>query len=311
MLRSILMPMDVSTFGERALPVAVSIAAKAKAKIHLLHVHRPLAEVHPEFAPYFDDEKLAGEIKTRQREYLDNVAKRVADKHGVEAVCAVKEGPTVATIEEYAKANGIDLVVMTTHGRGAMARFWLGSVADALVRHLSVPMILVRPDGHEAQAAAEPPLKRMLIALDGSPFSEQLLAPALELGQLLDAEFLLYRVIKPFVPTNYTIEGVGHLAAGLVEQLQDMEKRACKEAETYLERIANQCRAKMVKASTQVVVAELPASAILEKGTPPAIDLIAMATHGRRGLSRLLLGSTADKIVRGSTVPVLVYRPKE
>jgi nucleotide-binding universal stress UspA family protein len=90
-----------------------------------------------------------------------------------------------------------------------------------------------------------------------------------------------------------------------------MEKRACKESEAYLERIANQCRAKMVKASTKLVVADQPASAILEKGTPPAIDLIALATHGRRGLSRLLLGSTADKIIRGSTVPVLVYRPKD
>jgi nucleotide-binding universal stress UspA family protein len=311
MLRSILVPMDVSTFGEKALPVAATIAARAKAHLHLLHVHRPLAEVHPEFAPYFDDQKLAVEIKTRQREYLDKLAARLTEKYGVEVLCVLKDGPTAATIEDYTKTHAIDLVVMTTHARGALARFWLGSVADALVRHLSVPMLLVRPDGHEHEQPAEPAVRRMLIALDGSPFSEQVLKPAVELCQVLDAECLLYRVIKPFVPANYTLEGVGHLAAGLVDQLESMQKRAVEEANTYLERIANQCRARKLKASPEVVVADEPATSILEKGKPPAIDVIALATHGRRGLSRLMLGSTADKVVRGSNVPVLVYRPKD
>ncbi|MGE3808297.1 MAG: universal stress protein [Gemmataceae bacterium] len=309
MIRSILVPMDCSAFGEQAVPVALTLAGPAKAKIHLLHVHRPLAEVHPEFAPYFDDEKLAGEIKTRQREYLDKVAARIA-KQGIEVDCVVKEGATAATIHEYVKTHAVDLMVMTTHGRGAMARFWLGSVADELVRDLPTPILLVRPHGHDNQEAA-PSLKRILVALDGSKFAEQVLDSALELAQLVEGEIVLLRVIKPFVPSNYSMEGVGHLAANLVEQLGQMEKQARQEAEQYLEHLSDRCRAKMVKATKQVVLADEPASAILEKATPPAIDMVALATHGRRGLSRLFLGSIADKVVRGSTVPVLVHRPRD
>lgn len=312
MFRSVLVPMDCSAFGEQALPLALSIASRAGASLHLLHVHRPLAEVHPEFAPYFEDQKLVGEIKSKQRAYLDEVAARIRKRHAdLEVTCAVKEGATAAAIEEYATSQKIDLVVMTTHGRGAVARFWLGSVADALVRRLPMPMLVVHPTGQSPDYESEPSLKKILLALDGSEFAEQIFAPIMELGRLLEAEFLLSRVIKPFVPENYALEGVGHLAAGLVDQLKNMEKEARGEAEQYLDRVADKFRAKMLKATPHVVVADEPASAVLEKGTPPAVDMIALATHARRGLARLFLGSVADKIVRGSVVPVFVFRPQE
>jgi nucleotide-binding universal stress UspA family protein len=58
-----------------------------------------------------------------------------------------------------------------------------------------------------------------------------------------------------------------------------------------------------------VAVEEQPGVAIIHEAKPPAIDVVALETHGRRGLSRLMLGSVADKVIRGATVPVLVHRP--
>lgn len=81
------------------------------------------------------------------------------------------------------------------------------------------------------------------------------------------------------------------------------------EAQRYLQAIATRLQSAMVDIRTQVVVAQQPAAAILEYARDQAADLIAIATHGRGGAVRILLGSVADKIVRGASTPILLYRP--
>jgi nucleotide-binding universal stress UspA family protein len=81
------------------------------------------------------------------------------------------------------------------------------------------------------------------------------------------------------------------------------------EARDYLERVAAPLRESGLTVGSRVDVAEQPATAILHDAVPPVIDLVALETHGRRGLSRLFLGSVADKVIRGVHMPVLVHRP--
>lgn len=81
------------------------------------------------------------------------------------------------------------------------------------------------------------------------------------------------------------------------------------EAQTYLDNVAERLRTKGMRIETRVVVGESAAAAVLDAANDQNIDLIAVATHGHGGLKRLLLGSVADKIVRGALTPVLVYRP--
>jgi nucleotide-binding universal stress UspA family protein len=88
-------------------------------------------------------------------------------------------------------------VAMSTHGRGPLSRFWLGSVADALMRRLPVPLLLVRPQEGAPDLSEEPPLRRILIPLDGSALAEEVLAPALALGGLVGAEYTLLWVVRP------------------------------------------------------------------------------------------------------------------
>jgi nucleotide-binding universal stress UspA family protein len=144
----------------------------------------------------------------------------------------------------------------------------------------------------------------MLIPLDGSELAEQVREPAIALGSLMDAEYVLIRVVEcGLVPEGHPL--LGELrAAG---QLR-LEKRKA-EAQAYLDRVAERLRSEGFRIQTHLVVAESVATAVLDMARNKDIDVIAIATHGRSGLKRLLLGSVADKIVRGTFTPVLVYRP--
>jgi nucleotide-binding universal stress UspA family protein len=315
MFRTILTLLDGSPFGEHALPLALSIARRAGAGLKLLHVVPSPASLYSESPLFLENSDLTGYVRERQHAagwaYLDGVIRRLpAPPAGLTRLVA--EGDVRDVIRAQAEAMNADLVVLTTHGRGPLGRFWLGAVADELVRTLSMPVLLARPQEAAADFGREPVLKRILLPLDGSPFAEQVIEPAVALGALTGAEFLLLRVVRPAVLTEYAPEGagLGQLSWGL-EQLDAVQKHLYAEAEKYLEETAARLRARSLAVRTRVAVEEQPAVAILDEAQKDDADLIALATHGRRGLSRLFLGSVADKVVRGGRLPVLLVRPKE
>jgi nucleotide-binding universal stress UspA family protein len=309
MYRSILVPLDGSTFGEHALPLALGLARRSGASLRLLHVHTPLATVYAEGAYAFDS-SLEAELKAHQTHYLADVVQRIGEASSVSVHPEVLEGPVAETIRTTALGTGADLVVMTTHGRGALARFWLGSVADELVRQLPMPLLLVRPGEGQPDLKADPVPRHLLLPLDGSPLAEQMIEPAAALGSLAEADFTLLRVISPVAPLDYSIEGTtfSQRAQAIVAQIERLQAEARKEAHDYLEGVAGRLRERGLKVQTKVLVDAQPATLILRYATPPGVDLIALATHGRRGLARLFLGSVADKVIRGAAVPVLVHR---
>jgi nucleotide-binding universal stress UspA family protein len=141
----------------------------------------------------------------------------------------------------------------------------------------------------------------VLIPLDGSPLAEAILEDAIALGMLMQADYTLLQAIEPAL-FGYA---PGWLAPGLNEEVLAQLQAA---AQGYLEHVAERMRAQQLQVRTQVVLAP-PAAAILEYAREQAVDLIALATHGRGGGARMLLGSVADKIVRGAGAPVLVARP--
>ena len=104
---------------------------------------------------------------------------------------------------------------MTTHGRGPLTRFWLGSVADELVRRASVPLLLVRPHEGVPDLAQEPILQHLLIPLDGSELAEQVLEPAVALGTLMAADYSLLRIYGPLSRRRSTRWATGWSAASI------------------------------------------------------------------------------------------------
>ena len=168
MYHSILVPVDGSPFGEQALPLALSIARRAGAGVQLVQVHRLLAPGYAgETLPY--NGRLDNALKQSEKVHLTQLVERVAEASRVPVSSALLEGNDIAEVlRQRAAAIGVDLVVMTSHGRGPLARSWLGSVADKLVRHTPVPVLVLRPFEGEPTLAREPTFGHILIPLDGS-----------------------------------------------------------------------------------------------------------------------------------------------
>jgi nucleotide-binding universal stress UspA family protein len=309
MIRSILVPLDGSAFGEHALPLAAWIARRAPAALQVVHVHQCIPPSTVAGVVVMDDLEIT--LRREERAYLDGVVRRLEDEATVPATAALLEGDVAQAVQTRAVAAGVDLVVLSTHGRGALGRFWLGSVADELVRHLPMPVLLARPGEGPANLGSPPPLKQILLPLDGTPLAEQMIEPALTLGGLMGAAFTLLRVVKPAVRINYLPEGstLEGMTDNYLERIHAQQKQLHDEAQGYLDGVAARLRSRAVGVEARVVVEEQPAVGILRQARAHGADLIAMETHGRRGLSRLLLGSVADKVVRGGTLPVLLHRP--
>ncbi len=310
MYRSLLVPLDGSDFGECALPLALSVARRLGTSLRVVHVHVSPWVTHGELGEQYD-ETTDRILRERDRAYLDAVVQRLAAAADISLSSALLDGPVADAIGWHATATESDLLVMTTHGRGPFARFWLGSVADALVRQASIPILLVQPQEAPSDLAQEPVLRRVLIPLDGSELAEQILEPALALGAATQAEYTLLRVIQPMIPGGHVPAGakVMRFREPLLGQLQAVHRQEWAEAQEYLERLAERLRSRPLTVQARVVSHDQPAAAILDDAQKSAVDLIALATQGRGGLKRLLLGSVADKVVRGAATPVLVYRP--
>jgi nucleotide-binding universal stress UspA family protein len=294
MYRSILVPLDGSPFGEHALPLALSLARRAGAHLHFAHVHMAPTPSLTEAAD--------AELRANERLYLDGLVQRLRAHWDVPITTILLDGPIAQALDEYAGACEADLIVMTTHGRGALTRFWLGSVADTLMRRVPMPVLLIRPQEQRLDITHEPVVHHILIPLDGSALAEQMLTHATALGRLVEAEYTLLQAIEPLFIT-YGAEQ--YVVAADDQAMEPLRERA----DAYLDRIAAQLRADGLRTQTATVI-DQAAGAILDYAQEHAVDLTALETHGRSGLARWLIGGVADKVIRGATVPVLLHRPK-
>jgi nucleotide-binding universal stress UspA family protein len=291
---TLMVPLDGSALAEEAIPVAAALAGRAGARVHLASV-RPPGPGYP-YVPTEIAKAIEHEAAGRVQAYLATRAQVLSTCHGLEATCTVLEGSPAKALADYARANAIGLVVMTTHRRSGLGRFWLGSVADRLLRCTQAPVFLLR----SKEQPQHIDFRRVLVALDGSPEGEAVLDKAIALASLYhEAHCSLVEVIAPPVAVSADLSVYPDLVdANLIEH-QDLTKR-------HLERLAGATRARGVAATTHVVVDPAVGAQILELARKLDTDVIAVGSHGRHGAERLLLGSVADKVIRGATEPVLV-----
>jgi nucleotide-binding universal stress UspA family protein len=299
--RSIFVPLDGSPFAEQALPLAVEIARRAGALLHFALVHHPVPALATALEVPEIETQLDQEARLREKNYLDGIVTRVRSTANVPVSAVILDGAVADALETQIEATGTDLVVSTTHGRGPLSRFWLGSVADQLMRRLHVPLLLVRP----ASVAAEAPrnIAKVLIALDGSPFAERALTSATALGRPFGASYSLVFVVEPPMP----IADPSGLM--VLPTSGDTERRIREGATEYLGGVADRLRRDGFQVSCHAVDGATAAGTILEQAGSLKADLIVLASHGAGGFERLVVGSVADKVIRGSTNPVLVVRP--
>jgi nucleotide-binding universal stress UspA family protein len=304
MIATILVPLDGSPFAEAALPSAQWIASRTGARLHLFHAHQPV----PVFVGVAEALASApspdpGAIK-QERNYLEDTAKRLGSVGGGAVVTDFAEGPAGAEIVEEAVRIGADLIVMATHGRGALGRLWLGSVADHVVRHAGVPILLIRPQAPNTPGDA-PEIRSIVVPIDLSAVSRTILDPVIEFARLAKARVTLLYVVERFFQTMEP--GVPYP----IPQDPGIAELQRADAKCMLENAARALREQGIDVSTRVVIATNAAAGVLDTLEKPGHDLVALATHGAGGIRRLLLGSVAEQVIKGASKRVLVVRPQD
>ncbi len=302
-MTAVLIPLDGSRFAESALPLALTVATTLDADLHLVRVHELMA------MPAMDaitpmpviDAAFEETSRAAHRSELETSAADLRKLSRRTVHAALLEGSVVHAIAEYARVNRVAVIVTSTHGRTGFARAALGSVAEELARNGGVPVLLVHP-GEGTPPAAPPTLSHALVPLDGTPLAESAITPALT---LLSGKrtLTLFRMVAPvtvdLAPTPMPMALTDPAAL-------EAEMAA---ARAYLERTADTIRAKGVTVNVEVSANVATPSAIEDAVATHHPDFVAIATHGRSGLMRLILGSVAESLVARLTVPVLAFHP--
>jgi nucleotide-binding universal stress UspA family protein len=303
MFRKLLIPLDRSALAEQAIGQAAAIARASQAEIDLVLVHQPMP------LGGFDDAPWNTELGNEERAYLASVSAEVASGSSVPVTAAVLRGEPVDMICQRIGAMHADVVVMTSHGRTGLSRAWLGSVADGVLRRSAVPVLMLRPiEGKSRRDAAHRLFKRVLVPVDGSALATEVFAAATSLAKCSGARVWLLRVVQPIpLPSTDAAAPYAQMPPALVDETST--KVIAGEAGEQLNEIARRLHDESgVEIEAQVVIEPRVAPAILDFARTHDVDVIAMSTHGR-GASRLLLGSVADKVLRGGGLPMLLYRP--
>lgn len=282
MYRRLLVPLDGSELAEQALPYVVKIARGFDSEAVLLTVCPPGDPLKHALVEYL--EKKADGLKA------SNVKAR--------ALCV--EGEPASSILDFAVGNAVDLIVISTHGKGGLSRWALGSIATKVVQRSHLPLFLVR-SSERAEATVK--LEKVLAALDGSRFAEAIIPHVEAFAKAMSVEVLLLQVIEPVkLPQVTAYEDWAKVEKDLTDRLH-------RDAERYLNGRKASLEAKGVKAVTAKLLQGKPAETILEYASEGDIDLIALTTHGFSGITRWAYGSVASRVVEAAASPVLLVRP--
>ena len=322
MFKTILVPLDGSLRAEYALPIAAQLARHTGGMLVLVRVVSFATEYWPAVpapTPPVIRSAIDGELQEASA-YLKRVASS-AELAGIEAITTARHGVIDPVILAAATEYHADLIVMYSHGHTGVAHVLLGSVAEKVARHASVPVLVVREKAgfpEMSSAAVAQPL-RILVPLDGSAYANAALEPAAELLSSLAAPaqkvaLHLVRVIEP--------------ATSLKEEAQVVLHSAVSRARSYLSHttdlirdgyVASTIAQQHIPVSWSVALDHDRASAIIRvaengedaegAGVFGGCDLIAMATHGREGLQRWAMGSVTERVLHATKRPILIVRP--
>jgi nucleotide-binding universal stress UspA family protein len=291
-IQTILVPLDGSALSERILPFVKEAARRADAEIILLTAVQAVGiwDATATAVNWEREEKAA-------HEYVKSAEERL-QLDGLQVRSRALQGDPADAILTSAESEPAHLIAMSTHGRSGIMRWLVGSVADRVVQHSKVPVLLIRP--REDKPDPSPTFDRILVPLDGSAVAAGILPFVKEYARLYDASLVLYHAVQPVAYPG--LETASTQVAG--DLLQEMSR----EGEAMLQEASRSLESEGFQVSTAVSL-EPAADGILHAAEEAGATLIAIGTHGRSGLERTVLGSVANAVVRRSTLPTLIIHP--
>lgn len=320
MFKTILVPLDGSARAEAALPMAARIAQNSNARLVLVRVVSSVSEYWPSMATSYPSMVQAA-VETDLEEataYLEHVASSQA-LAGIPVKTSAQFGPAVPTILSVAKSYQADLIVLCSHGSAGMIHWVMGSVAEKIARHSPIPVLVLREE--RAQLASTPierthPL-RLLVPLDGSAYAKAALGPGSALLLALAAPgqrtaLHLARVIEPPEGEHQHQQDAAQNTSAWVRAKHSLQQTV----EHIREGILAPGIAELGIPVDWSIVRDCDiASALLrvaeqgEEVGSVGCGLIAMATHGRSGFQRWVLGSITERVLHATKCPILIVRP--
>jgi nucleotide-binding universal stress UspA family protein len=283
---------DFSDHSERAIAIGADLAQRSGADVTLLHVFDPspymllLEPRSPEEAEQVMGDAARKELERLAKEYLGGVER-------VRAI-ALHHPSAAAGICDYVGKHDIELVVVGTQGRTGLARVLMGSCATRLLRHAPSDILVVRGDTTSWED------RHIVAPTDLSENGSAAVDAAAQLHEAFGGKLSLLHVLDETIPVPST-EGFG------LADTTSVAKRLKKE----LDEIRGQHFGDDDTVSSHVLVGETPAPGICRWAEEHAAQLLVVATHGRTGLSAMLIGSVAEQVVQHAPCPVLTVRGKK
>jgi len=298
MYTKILVPLDGSGLSESILPYARAFARALQVPVELLY------GIDPETIRMFSDPRqgryvdvIEADMKGNGLAYLKKVAASFNEPSMVHPLVEVGK-PAELIIDKAAIQTGT-LIAMATRGRSGIQRWLLGSVADKVLHGAANPLLLVRAN-EESKTGGGAALNTVVVPLDGSPLAERVLPHITALAKRMKLEVVLVRV--------HSLVAESYLADEYTPNIQRISEEIREEARGYLERKVLQVQAEGLDRVSSVLLEGNAAAEIVSFAKATSNNLVAMTTHGRSGVTRWMLGSVAEKVVKHSGDPVLVVR---
>lgn len=292
-LQSVVVASDLSPTSRAAQGWAIEFAALHHASLHLVHaVH--LAGWATDYLEI--DARIPAEIESTCRESLESLAQDL-HRDDIEIRWDLLTGPPSDAVTEFADHHRASLIVVGTRGQRSLDSLLLGSTARRIAQRATCPVLSVHPGDSEPRR----PIRRILVATDFSPEAEAALRFTSTLLNSDDAEIVLlhaYLVPYDLLPADGFVSAATGLEQWKTAQV-DVERR-----------LASSARALSAAAPTfsTIGIEGYPPDVIVEQAEKLDVDLIAMGTHGRTGLSHAILGSIAEKVIQRAPCPVLTVR---
>jgi nucleotide-binding universal stress UspA family protein len=285
MFTNILVPLDGSPLAESALPYARALATKVGAKLTLVRAAAVVAEI------------------SQAEAYLAELCQSFTQEgFGVETGVPYRGDPAQWIVEE-ADFRHADVIIMASHDRVGVDRLVHGSVAERVIHSAKAPVMVVKGTAAAdvaSRISAEQPV--VVVPLDSSHLAESALEPATQLAQAIGARIVLFSVVA--AQANPLMVPSEVQAAFTDTDYAQMQA----DARAYLEPVARQLRAQgmTVDAIVRIGEAGLEIASIAQQYSAA---VVVMATHGRTGLLRSMLGSVAGAVVHCGNTPVVLVHP--
>lgn len=280
-MRNYLVPIDFTKYSDIALDYAVERAKRRGARLILLHV------LVSRGASAADESAAQSSARFAMRKLVEK--RGLSDRD--HRVIFLEHENAARAIAEQARKSRVRMIIMGSEGRRGMRRLLASSVAEATLRETTRPLLIVK-----RSRRVTVPVKLILVAMDASSASKKALRYARAMAGLEKETLLLYNVVTD----------TGHMVPFYLRD--DYEDSLIKAEQTRLRQLAHELALRPRHYRTMVVRGRDAAAAIIRAARTHRASMIVMGSQGRKGLTRLALGSVAEKTVRQASCPVLILK---